>query len=571
MRCRNCNKLIDEYEVFCDDCKKEIKKVSSRSELNELENLIKNSEDQTLEDTIELDDLSNLISDNEEKLDLISESFSQDNKDIDNLTREEKNEFILDEKEDTKITREEKNENIFEVMAKDNEEIKSSKNDNINTSNKKKKVVIISIIVALIVIAMTILYIFFNSKNKSTKRVEVLNYQKIINDYGKSVSDAVKQYKEENKLLPTWQDVADLIKFDEYNVDCEIHFIYQDESIYLSSCKVENEKVRYSYGKEQTEEMSYKKIDIYKGANDYNDKGIGSLATTITCNSDDCKFITVIDKYVIIYENDGNYLYDYENGTLKFGPFNLDRNYYNNFIMYDNTLYGIYYNSSNVYNIYNVKNGKNLKNINGDFEESYSLLLKYGYAVFHFNNEYNFVNLNTGNISYKIKNNIGKIIEDKKNNIVYITTYLNDIDKFKVYNSNGKLLFNGEEFDYINLYDEGLMVANDNNFKLLDSKSNIKVQSKNYDSILNIYDKYIVVLDNQNLSLVDINDKVVAVLFDKYNSNYIIKSSELEVTDNNQLLSILLENKSVLPNEDGHIIKIVYNIKTKELNFSETH
>ena len=182
--------------------------------------------------------------------------------------------------------------------------------------------------------------------------------------------------------------------------------------------------------------------------------------------------------------------------------------------------------------------------------------------------------MKTGNISYKIENNIGNFIEDKKNNIVYITSYSKNINKFKVYNSNGKLLFNGEEFSSINLYDEGLMVSNDKSFRLYDSKLNLKVKSKDYESLFGIYDKLIVVLDNQSLNLVNINDKVVSVLldkYDKYSFNFVSKSSGYETVDNNKVLCVLLENKSIPSSEDGHIIKILYNLKTEEVKLEETH
>ena len=42
MRCKNCNIEIEKYEIFCDECKKELKKASSRTDVKELERLIEN-------------------------------------------------------------------------------------------------------------------------------------------------------------------------------------------------------------------------------------------------------------------------------------------------------------------------------------------------------------------------------------------------------------------------------------------------------------------------------------------------------------------------------------------------
>ena len=60
MRCRNCGTEIDEFEIFCDECKKELKKASSREELRELTRLIEEQKRfEDLDKTIQLDSLTN--------------------------------------------------------------------------------------------------------------------------------------------------------------------------------------------------------------------------------------------------------------------------------------------------------------------------------------------------------------------------------------------------------------------------------------------------------------------------------------------------------------------------------
>ena len=62
MKCNRCGKEIDELEIFCDDCKKELKKVSSRSDVEELEESIENQKKLTdLENTKELVNLDKLV------------------------------------------------------------------------------------------------------------------------------------------------------------------------------------------------------------------------------------------------------------------------------------------------------------------------------------------------------------------------------------------------------------------------------------------------------------------------------------------------------------------------------
>ena len=67
MKCNKCGKQIEETEKFCRECKIEIKNISSRMELRELEKLIeKQKRLNDLENTKELNDLEVLVT--EEKV-----------------------------------------------------------------------------------------------------------------------------------------------------------------------------------------------------------------------------------------------------------------------------------------------------------------------------------------------------------------------------------------------------------------------------------------------------------------------------------------------------------------------
>lgn len=546
MRCRGCNKEIEEYEIFCDDCKKELKKSSSKTDVRELEKLIEDQKKLTeLENTKELDNLSNLV---EEKL----------------------NEEV-EQKEENLVTKEE--------IKEDTVVIKENKN------NKKKLVIIIISIICVLLISLILILVLLNKDKEEVKEPNVIDYEDVVNNYGTNIEDIVESYIDKKDEIPTWQMVSELITYNEHDVVCDIHNIYSDGSIYLNSCKVNNKKTKYSYGIEKEEIKEGKKINVYKiqYENDYysySNEISTNLVGTITCKTENCDYISAYDKYVLIKEDNEYYIYNYETDSMEFGPFNMYDEYsYNNHLLVNyNTLYGIYYNSESSSNIYNIKTGKTLKNIKGNLVVSSlsfdpSVMYKYNYAVFNNNGENNFINLNTGNTSYSIEDNLGSFIEDEKNNIVYIASYKVDNTKFKIYNSNGKLLFDGKEFSYIKISNGNLIVATNRNYKIYDSNLKVKISSKEYDEILGLYDDFVVVTKDSNLIILSIEDVELANFEGVWDNQKYIFHSALSgwYTENgNNGIYLVIENKNVPYGTLGSGFKYYYIPNTQEIGVIET-
>lgn len=455
MKCTRCGELISEDEVLCENCKKILKKESSKNEVRELEEEIENNK---------------LLNEDEDTKELF---------DIETL-----NEELEKENEETK-------EEIIPVEETRVEKYRGKKN------NKKIIIIISSIVVLLIVILIILLLV-----NKKEPKEEVkLNYQKLITMYGKKVEKELSTYEE----LPEWEDLIKNIEFD-YEVKCNTHEIYNDKKVYLDKCTIDKTKIKYSYGKKQEAELKTT-INVYKDNYRYNTSE-GDLVGTITCEDSKCEFITGFDNYAIIKENNSYNLYEY-NKEKVLGPFSDMKN-----ILYiENTLYGVYYTEGNTKYLYSLVSNKLYDNLSGTLlleEENFdpTLMYKYGYAILK-NNGYNFVNLKNGKVSYSISDKILKFEEDKSNDIMYILTYKNDASKFSVINSNGKKLFDGE-LNYFKLNEDEIIVGNDTSFKVYDKKLNIKVSSKEYNSVINIYDDYAIVMDNSIIKLVDLNDNILS-------------------------------------------------------------
>ena len=494
MKCKMCKKETGNNKSVCDKCKGKLKKKASESEVEEFEKLI---EAKDLETTKDLTNLKDLI-----------------NSDIDD-------DFI---------------------------DMKDS-----------KLVILFYVLFGLIIVGLIVFLVFWfinKPKDIESDNKPATDYEEIINEYGVLVTSEATKYIEENKEIPTWQTLSDLVKYDKYEISCGVHNIYIDGSVYLDHCKVNNKTVKYTYGTFQEDAKTAKEITIYKKDDEYNVDS-GDEVAKFTCNTLNCEYVKAFDKYVVVKEKDANYLYNYNNNAVEFGPYQDGV-----LLAYNNTLYGIYYDS----NIYNISLGKTIKNIKGktDFEKDYidtGIQYKYGYMI-TYTNGYNFVNLKSGNISFSIRDNIKSFIEDMKSGILYILVGDINSNKFKIYNSNGKLMFNGGEFIDFRIKNNNLITFTSNNFKVYDNKLNLKQTSKNYTNILRIYDEFIILIDNKKLKLVDYNDKVIATFTKEWKDDYKPFDMSYIYNDSEKVLHITFLDSSA---EDTKYVHYNYNFTTKEI------
>lgn len=520
MECKKCGKAIDEYELYCNDCKELLKK---EKELDKL--ILENKELNKLEITKEVETLQNF--------------------------KDEKKEDSLSLKEELK--------DIVNI-----EEIES----NIKEKDNKKTIIIIASVISLIcLIICVVLLILFNKKeDKEISLPEEINYKEILNDYGKEVTIAISAYLETNDAAPSWSLINDLINYDKHEIVCNVHNVYENGKIYLDECNIDDKNIEYSYGDKQEDIKEGKKLSIYK--KEYDDyytyttisEGTLELVGEITCKTDSCEYINIYDKFILIKDDNEYYLYDYDSGNIELGPFDMKEE---NVLAYQNKLYGVLYNENNKINIYNINTGKTLKNLTGEMLLSINdfnpnIMYKYGYVILKNNDKNNFINLKTGNISYTINGLINSFIEDSTNNIVYITTINSENSKIKIYNSNGKDLFQGKEYNDIRVYNGKLIVSADNNFYVYNSKLQLETSSKEH-NILGLYNGLVAVINNEYLEIVDLSDSVVTTFDLKWNNEKYSVDAKLSGYVNNTEFKIIINNK-----DTNKFIECYYNSITKE-------
>lgn len=516
MKCKRCLTKIDETEIYCEDCKQKIKQ---ENQLNQL--IDENLELNELEKTKEIEVLHPL---NEESF--VSPKIKEELKDI----------VKIDEIE-------EKN-------------------------NNKKIIIIISVILSLIISVLLYLLIFKNN-NKEIEE-EKINYKSVLNDYGNLLKKTVVDYIEINNEVPSWNILNKNTNYKKHKIICNIHHIYEDGSIYLNGCKIDGKDIKYSFGNKKQQEKG-KEINIYINETEnnsfvYNEEKSDNLVGTITCKTKDCQFIDAYENYALIKELDEFYLYNYIRNDITFGPFDIS-NIGNHMLVYDNVLYGILYNKNNKQNIYSIKTDKTFNDINGnlffiDNNFDPKLMYKYGYVIFETDKGMNFVSLNTGKVNYTISETINNFIESKDNKFVYITT-LNSINSKKIiYNSNGKKLFDGKEFNSFNVYDNKIIVHDDYKFFVYDLNLKLLLTSKAYENILNFYDDVFVVINNSNIEIVDIDDNSVIKFDFKWDDNYIFDSNLSTFNKIDQDFEITIVIKDTIENINYNLI---YNSRTKNI------
>ncbi len=561
MRCNNCGREIEENEIFCYECKNKLKLSSSRGEVSELEKLIEEQKKlNDLEVTKELNTLDNL------------ESISL----ADSGTVDNKSEEILDKSDQDDLTRKiDLTEIYHEESVKDNEEKKlesREERNKIQNELKRKKttkiIIIVSIIVVVLIIIMSIAILLLNKNTQEI--VPEVDYNKVINEYGSSVKKIVLDYKTKNQKIPIWEDVSDLINYTSHNVDCEIREIYADGNIYLDMCKIDDESIKYTYGKKQEEIKEGKKITIYKN-NDVYGLSEGKEVGKITCKTEECEHISSYDIYSIIKDEGKYYIYNYQSDSIIFGPFDLEEQ-----LCLNNKLYAVMYKEDGLQNMYSLALKRTFKNIKGTLDlgndNQNNIIYKYGYVIFKDGNRYNFVNLKTGNISYYIEGKSLEILkENTKNNLLYMILYdLND--KIKIYNNNGKLLFE-QDYIKIKMYDNYFIFSNDTSYSIYDSNLNLKVHSKKYDKILGIYEDFIAVLNKNHLEVVDFNDKVIITYTDEWKETYEFREelSGLGTRDEQSAIYLKVVDKEISSGTLGYVREYYYIKSTKESGVLEAN
>ena len=118
---------------------------------------------------------------------------------------------------------------------------------------KSKKGLIITIIVAVVVIVAGVLVAIFCFNGNEKKELTNIEARRVIRKYGNAVENAVQKYMDKEDEVPTFKDIKNNIKYDDYNVVCDKIKINYDGTVYLADCTIDEQEIKKSivYGEEK--------------------------------------------------------------------------------------------------------------------------------------------------------------------------------------------------------------------------------------------------------------------------------------------------------------------------------
>ena len=198
---------------------------------------------------------------------------------------------------------------------------------------KKKYTLLITLLVIIIIgIICALLYINL-TKEEDKKKEEDIDYQQVINEYGKTIENVAADYLMENNDIESFDQIKDLVKYDKYKVSCNNIYINIDGSVYLADCSVNGKKVEEMYGMKKNiltkDEDKACNVTYDKKNNSLKFYFEGELLSIYECESEECSlyknenfsYNSCLDKMTVIKDGDTYLLYDYKNAQATFDPF----------------------------------------------------------------------------------------------------------------------------------------------------------------------------------------------------------------------------------------------------------
>ncbi len=403
---------------------------------------------------------------------------------------------------------------------------------------KKGLIIVLGVAVVLVLIMAVIVFFLFFSKDKkedrdtheedSNSETTELSEEEIFQAYVKKLETLASGYVTQAVAVPSYQELVPYIKLEDHTVTCEEAAVYQTGKVYLSNCSVDGSSEKRSYGeKEEEKKVTGKTLTVYKVKNQYGESyqfekdpdGKNTEVGKIECEGEECTGWYAFSQYAIIEENEKISIYDYQNNASVFGPASYE--WYET-ISSDSTLYGIYVAEKNTNYLYSLATKKRISNIEGEYfgDEMYNNVyqaLSLGYATFLTKNKSNVFDVKTGKLAFSVPGKIASYETDGNGKLYVVVS--TEKDTVKIYNQQGKAMFNGEEVDGFFVNKKAFITHVQNQFKYYNTSQTLQYTSKTYDDVLMIIDDYVVVVDNNQLQLVDYLGNVIHTFISNWDTN----------------------------------------------------
>lgn len=148
-------------------------------------------------------------------------------------------------------------ETVPEINVEEKAEEPTPNSSNNDSSGKKSIILIAALctIVLTIGIVTALLLSNKNNKNNTSGNISLAEKEKILERYGNAIEEVISITYMKKNIAITYEEATKMVYF-KNDIACDIHEIYDDGSLYLNDCTIDNEEVDFSYGKKQQKKDS---------------------------------------------------------------------------------------------------------------------------------------------------------------------------------------------------------------------------------------------------------------------------------------------------------------------------
>ena len=482
-----------------------------------------------------------MMLDEEKELEKTKEFVPMDNKEnepiSDDYSKEEASlEKLVEsmEKEEQKKEEQEKEERL-ERKEEDKEDTVP-----LEPNPGKKKKVFVFLVIAIFMVIVAVVVVLFLLLSKPDKKEEIPDEepesvveesnQEIFDSYVTKLQELINGYVSSNTTLPTYEELSSYVKLDSHTITCEQNILYPSGNLYLSQCSVDQSEEKFFYGEEEKKQVTGKVLTIYHIKKDNSEyygfeaekDSTSTKVGEITCAGESCTGYDAFLNYAIIEEEGKISVYDYQKNQVVFGPTVMSGEY--EALASDTTLYGIYWQENKNNFIYSLVAKKKISNIEGEYlyDEPYKnvyLAQELGYTCFSSKGKTNVFDVKTGKLAFTVP---GEIVSFYREGDSLYEAILSSGEYIKIYDQNGKSLFQGEELDSFFVNKKNFVTTRDGVFKVYDRNNKLQYTSEKQEKIGIVIDDYVVVMNQQKLQLLDYKGNLVHTFIDNWDEDSMV-------------------------------------------------
>ncbi len=214
-------------------------------------------------------------------------------------------------------------------------DVSDYKPDDLDDLIPKKNYTLLIVFIVLIILLGIGVFAYFDLTREEKEEVKELNYQTIINEYGKEIENVASDYLLDNDAINDFSEIESKVKYTRHKVSCDKVYINIDGTVYLSDCSVDGKKVNEVYGYKKNITSKDAENDCKISYNRYREElefyVEGEKISVYPCESGNCSlhetdnfvYNSCLDKIAVIDDGEDILLYYYKEAQSLLDPLSL--------------------------------------------------------------------------------------------------------------------------------------------------------------------------------------------------------------------------------------------------------